>query len=133
MLFVGFTGTQQGMTPFQIETFTKLISELKPDQFHHGDCVGADAQAHNLVRGLFPACKIVLHLPDDPRKRAFCLGDQVKRGLPYLVRNRNIVVFSDVLIATPRTREEELRSGTWATIRFAKKIGRKLHVIFPAP
>jgi len=133
MVFVGFTGTQHGMTEFQFLAFANLIGELRPDQFHHGDCVGADAQAHNIVRGILSECKIVLHLPDDPRKRAFCSGDRVRRGLPHLVRNRNIVLFSDVLIAAPRTREEELRSGTWSMIRFARKVGRKSHLLFPAP
>ena len=38
---------------------------------------------------------------------------------------------SDFLIGMPKSEFEELRSGTWATIRYAKKIGIKVMIIFP--
>ena len=57
---VGFTGTQIGMSPLQKKTFTKLIKFLLADNkitsFHHGDCVGADADAHNIVKQLSDNC-----------------------------------------------------------------------------
>lgn len=41
-----------------------------------------------------------------------------------LARNRRIVAAVDVLIAAPETDREELRSGTWATIRYARAAGK---------
>jgi hypothetical protein len=67
--------------------------------FHHGDCVGADEQAHVIARicGFF----IVIHPPTDPRKRAWCTGDFVMTPAPYLDRNAAIVRSTVVLVAAP--------------------------------
>jgi hypothetical protein len=108
--------------------FTRLYAV----EFHHGDCVGADAEADDLIAQI-GGCKIVIHPPDNPRKRAFKTrypGRIVLPAKPYLMRNHDIVDATDILIAAPKTNEEELRSGTWATIRYAMKQGKevlKLH------
>lgn len=44
----------------------------------------------------------------------------------YMKRNDRIVHHADRLIAFPRTRKEEQRSGTWATIRRARKAGKQV-------
>jgi len=49
---------------------------------------------------------------------------------PHLDRNRPIVDSCDVLLACPHGPEEP-RSGTWATIRYARKVGRKIFVFWP--
>ena len=38
---------------------------------------------------------------------------------------------SDILIATPKEKEEQLRSGTWATIRYAKKTKKIVFLVYP--
>ena len=43
--------------------------------------------------------------------------------LPPLVRNARIVQAADLLIAAPEQDIEQLRSGTWATVRAARKKG----------
>jgi hypothetical protein len=35
------------------------------------------------------------------------------------------------LIATPSTDDEQLRSGTWATVRYARKAKKRIKLIFP--
>jgi hypothetical protein len=50
---------------------------------------------------------------------------------PYRVRNRDIVRDTETLIATPSEPVELLRSGTWSTVRFARKLGRAVWVILP--
>ncbi len=55
---------------------------------------------------------------------------RVLESKPYLERNRDIVDASEVLIACPSTREEVMRSGTWATVRYARKKGMKITLIF---
>ncbi len=129
---VGFTGTQHGLTPGQWEELGEWLLRLRPSEAHHGDCIGADAQFHQRVRELLPQARVVLHPPRNPGKRAFCQGDEEKAPRAYLRRNRAIVRASDFLLAAPSQREEKLRSGTWATVRFARSRFCPLHLILPA-
>jgi hypothetical protein len=128
---IGFTGTQQGMTPAQEKTFKDLIKRLNPTEFHHGDCVGADLHAHYLIKYLFPFVKIKIHPPLDSSKRAFAEGHSKYIPKPYLERNKAIVNMTNSLIATPKTKDEQLRSGTWSTIRYAKSSNKKVYIINP--
>lgn len=127
---VGFTGTQEGMTEEQIAVLLLMIKSMTPFEFHHGDCVGSDAEAHVIVHALgIPIC---IHPPMDTKKRAFCDGArEIRAPLPYLERNKEIVVFSDVLIATPKSKQEHLRSGTWSTVRYARQRGKTVWIINP--
>jgi hypothetical protein len=131
---IGFTGTQIGMTGPQKRTFetifdTRFKSHLI--HFHHGDCIGADAEAHEIARQYGTSVKIHIHPPINDSKRAFKKGDTYYEAKEYLDRNHDIVNSSDILIGTPRSQEEELRSGTWATLRYAKKNGKKYVIIYP--
>jgi len=129
MTDVGFTGTQIGMTAAQKETFRGILRFLDPTSFHHGDCIGADAEAQGMAAEM--DCPTVGHPPDNASKRAFCDDTRSHPTKPYLERNRDIVDSVKVMIATPKGFEEELRSGTWATVRYAKRIGRYVHIIWP--
>ena len=49
---------------------------------------------------------------------------------PYLKRNEDIVNKCDVLIACPIDKNKEiLRSGTWATIRKARKLNKTIYLL----
>ena len=126
---VGFTGTQAGMSQAQKEALYALLQELDPSEFHHGDCIGADQEAHLIVSALLPACNIVVHPPTDDRKRAFMMGREEREPKEYIQRNRHIVVETDVLIATPKEMKEVLRSGTWSTLRFSININKPHYLI----
>jgi hypothetical protein len=126
---VGFTGTQQGMTQAQLEKLHYLLSALEIEELHHGDCIGADIEAH--VIGRVVNLKIVVHPPANSGKRAWAShADEYRRVLPYLARNEIIVEETDCLFATP-SGEEKLRSGTWATIRYARKRQKVVTIIWP--
>lgn len=129
---IGFTGTQRGLTDKQAIAVGYLFSTWKPRSFHHGDCIGADSDAHILALELMPMARIVIHPPDNDSKRSGCLGDMILTPKPYLVRNHNIVDATTFLLATPGETEEQLRSGTWATIRYAKKVGKPVLIVFPS-
>jgi hypothetical protein len=51
--------------------------------------------------------------------------------LPHLKRNGHIVDASHVMIACPRLMHEELRSGTWMTIRYARRADKPLAIVWP--
>lgn len=77
-----------------------------------------------------PDARIVIHPPGDPKLRAFCEGAyRVMPPQPYLQRNHAIVDASEILFALPLEAERELqRSGTWATIRYARKRGVEVRI-----
>jgi hypothetical protein len=132
---IGFTGTQDGMSDRQKAQLESELQNLnvpfaEQTEFHHGDCIGADAEAveiaHDIFLEWFHTYQSHAHPPSDPKKRAFHKSDVIHPPEPYLIRNRRIVNATNILIAAPKTDQEELRSGTWATIRYAEKLGRKV-------
>jgi hypothetical protein len=126
---VGVTGTQKKMTPNQYAAARMVLEQLHATELHHGDCVGADEQFHGLAREL--DLRVVVHPPDSDTKRAFCEGDEIRPVAPYLVRNSHIVTETEVLVATPYERTEQVRSGTWSTVRRGVTAGRRVIVVFP--
>lgn len=126
---IGFTGTRDGMTEIQRKTFKELLSIYEPHEFHHGDCIGADAEAHTISKelGFF----VVIHPPRISTNRANCVGDRMEPVKEYLKRNEDIVMASEVLFAIPKTEVEEIRSGTWSTIRKARQEKKTIYIIYP--
>ena len=119
---IGFTGSREGMSQNQKEQFVLLMYHLKPTEFHHGDCEGADAQAHDIVREFFPHVKITVHPPISNYLRAFKKGDTMMPLDNYIPRDERIVDSTDYLIGAPKvTDHEERRSGSWYTIRYARR------------
>jgi hypothetical protein len=134
-LHIGFTGTQLGMTADQRDTLRRLLRnwsfEVVPAyKFHHGDCIGADAEAVPIARGF--GYRIVRHPPVDTRKQAFAYFDETELPEGYLERNQAIVDISDRLIVCPQQFDEIQRSGTWSTYRRMKrKPGYVIYLILP--
>lgn len=98
----------------------------------HGDCVGADAQFDSMARNV--GYSVIMHPPSNSYKRAFCNRRGPTEVLPtkgFIERNHDIVDASSVMIATPKEKDEQLRSGTWATIRYSRKKRVTLTVVYP--
>lgn len=126
---VGFTGTQEGATLQQARKLWLLLRDADPLEFHHGDCIGADEVAHYIAKSL--GIYVVGHPPTNDKKRAFCDCDEWREPLGYLDRNKEIVSEVDAMAACPKSTEEELRSGTWATVRYSRKSNRPVTMIYP--
>ena len=137
---VGFTGTgHQPLTPKQREGLRRALQHWYDqgfETFHHGDCIYADEEAHNLAYEI--GFNIEIHPPLNDAKRAHMARktndpERVKLHLEkdYIPRNRDIVDATWVLVACPKERFNVLRSGTWATVRYARKLGRVLEIIYP--
>lgn len=132
MIYIGFTGTQRGMTILQ----QRVVKELLPREFVaiHGDCVGADADFHDIVRFDHPTARFIIYPSDLLNKRAHCTlwpGDICRPSRPALVRNKDIVGSSDWMIACPGEKQMKIRSGTWSTMRYAQKEDMRVVIVFP--
>lgn len=130
---IGFTGTRKGMTTLQIKQL-EYILDFYPEitELHHGGCIGADKQIHDIVQKDFSNISIHIHPCNITDKRAFCVQrdkDVIYPEKDPLERNHNIVDACDVLLATPKERNEVLRSGTWATIRYAIKLNKNVRIL----
>jgi len=99
------------------------------ESFRHGDCIGSDEEAHNIAAEVLGVDKIFIHPPKDNKKQAFCESPHILPPLDYLIRNINIVRAADILIAAPKTETEELRSGTWSTVRRAREMNRPVIIL----
>jgi len=128
MLKLGFTGTRHGMTDKQEKELEKLVKAKDFTEFHHGMCIGSDEQAHTLVSSIYPNSIIVGHPPKAVSTMATLPCKKILDADSYLRRNKSIVDSSDYLIATPDAKERA-GSGTWKTIRYARKKGKRIYII----
>ena len=130
---VGITGTRYGMSNKQKDRLQQFLKEKQILEIHHGKCIGADEQAHTLALDKTANIpKIIIHPPVDKRLEAKIQtncdeleGIEIIELEPkeYILRNHDIVDSVDVLVATPKTKYESVRSGTWSTVRYARKKG----------
>ena len=108
---VGFTGTRRGMTQVQLDQLAFVLGIVgipSGQEFHYGTHESvrllADEQARNLA--------VLLGFTPVPH--------HARRG-EELQRDRDMVGLVDLLVAAPLTDREEVRSGTWATVRYARQ------------
>lgn len=139
-MIYGFTGTRKGLKKPQAHELFRLFKEYDESitdsniTLIHGGAPGADeiCDSYSVLLGY----EIEVH-PCKPDRYLYWInkGDGVIRTIYHiekpLIRNRKIVYKCDMLFATPSGMEEELRSGTWTTIRYARQAKKRLVIIFP--
>jgi hypothetical protein len=112
-----------------------LISVCNPIKEHHtGGCIGADEEYIEITSKLFPDCTYHEHPCNIPGMRSYFdpgLEHIIYDEKPPLDRNHDIVDAVEIMIGTPKTEDNIVRSGTWATIRYSRRVKRKIIVIFP--
>jgi hypothetical protein len=137
---LSFTGTRDGLSVPQqgrLVSWLCLDADPFPTEFHTGLCVGADELATKIVHEFALAGReprIVGHPPDDDKlvsARARSLCRELRPPRPYLERNHAIVDETETLVACPKGMSEEWRSGTWATVRYGRKQGKRVVIIWP--
>ena len=136
MPITGFTGTKDELTSQQRDVLHETLASIDSYTLHHGDCVGADEEAHKIAYSL--GYDIVVHPPTSDKHRAWCgqgqTGVEILNPRPYLARNKDIVLSSEILVACSGTMNELVRSGTWSTVRYARSHTldhSKIYIIFP--
>jgi hypothetical protein len=134
---VGFTGTREGMADEQRRAFIRWAANAGVTEFHEGCCIGADDDAFDVMTSAddigFTRPRIVAHPPTNRAAvshSALMFADEQRTPADYLTRNRNIVDAADLLTACPKGPEEQ-RSGTWATVRYARKVGKPVVIFWP--
>lgn len=131
-MHLGITGSSTIVTPRQVEALRFLLWHLRTqgfEYFHFGDCIEADAIGADIA--VECGYHLWAHPPINPYKRAFHFTHRAEIPKDYPVRNRDIVDFGSLMIGIPDTDYEKLRSGTWSTLRYARKQGKPRIVLLP--
>jgi hypothetical protein len=137
-IHIGVTATQRGASPAQLWWLRGQFALAKRRYghvtLHHGDCVGGDAEAHELA--LEFGFDIEIHPPQNPDKRAFCgIGEErtvIHPTKGYHGRNFDIVHDSQALLGMPEGHQSSYpRSGSWATLRVAIKQSKPIRYCLP--
>lgn len=139
------TGRARELTDREKLLVTMTIASLEDvGEITTGGAYGVDTAAHQAAvlhhPGIFVYKRIIV--PAAPHNRHLVLeanrhsesniiewAEQGKTvAASYMIRNDRLVYHADVLIAFPETLNEETRSGTWATIRRARKAAREVRI-----
>ena len=132
---VSFTGTRRGMSAWQKQQLEAWLKkhEGQVTVFVHGCCIGADLEAHKIVRAIFGKRILIACFPSNAETRGEIPSDAdyVAPRKPPLERNEDIVNWGcDQLLAAPLQMQEIRRSGTWAAIRYAGRKKVKVEIMW---
>lgn len=143
MTTLGFTGTRTLDTvKLQAEMdMARLIDDRRFTHFVSGACIGFDTYAGLLAVRMRPDATHLVIVPAD-RSRvsgwwlAFphVLVQKMAAGSSYADRNERIVAICDFLVALPEHDEDHprsARSGTWQTVRMARRADRGIVTLPP--
>ena len=129
---ISFTGPARRLTEPEVDRITAVVEASPADLYVSGAAYGVDTAAalaayvhRGCVRLAVPRGEVyntdLVHIAEQMPGWEI---EYVDGG--YMARNDRLVELATVLLAFPETQEEQLRSGTWATIRRARKAG--IHV-----
>lgn len=146
---VGITGTRESPSIPQALALSRILNAIARQwahgnaaitavEIHHGMCTGTDETAHYVGRKM-PDVRIHGHPGTDAKGNApyrmpggvFDVTDEPKI---YRDRNWDIVTACGILIACPLFPEKHARSrhsGTWQTVRFARRANKPVIIIRP--
>ena len=112
-----------------------LLMTLDPEESELviGCCVGIDQMVGEegkkfgfKIYGVVPADRLRV----DPLFANYCTSFEfMPDGTDYMDRNSRLIEISYDLHAFPMTAEEEVRSGTWSTVRRARRKGMIVTII----
>ncbi len=130
-MIIGFTGTRNPLNSKQLEWIYRKLYVYRSSlekEFHHGDCIGADEEAHKIAKELeYETFAHPANFPDSRGLRAYCDAYVVYPPLPPLIRDKVIVTVCDKLLAVPGQSYNN-RSGTWTTIGYASDLHKPYEV-----
>ena len=129
-MILGFTGTRRGMTPGQRAALAKCVASL-PARAIHGGAVGADEEFNGFLINAGMRAEDIYVYPASVNRWMLWVdvGNTTYSVAKPLVRNHVIARRCDYLIAAPATAKEVLRSGTWATVRYARRANKSVIIL----
>lgn len=132
--YVAFTGTQRGMTPQQKDAIREFLTGVRFVAVH-GGCIGADADFHDICIKSSECEGVIIH-PSNISSKTMVIAKNAKivwvhEPKPPLSRNYAIVNGCSVLVAAPKELRMTLRSGTWATVRYARQQKKPIVIVGP--
>lgn len=142
ILNIGITGSRRFPRIPQRTRFAGVLARIAERYpgivaIHHGCCTGADELAHHIGRRI-PGCQLFGYpgmdaLGNSPyRMRERGGFTTLHEPALYAERNERIVRASTVVIACPLWPEDDprsVRSGTWQTVRKARKLHKPVLAI----
>jgi hypothetical protein len=143
---LGFVGVRRGLTLDQFQAVSRIVVAQRGrgsltgiEVAHRSNNGWAGADFSRITRWMKSVPKLVLHdcggpEPETPSLSAESMAswaDFTIEATSVPPWNREIVDESDVLLACPPIAEEEIRSRTWATIRYARNAGKYVVVVYP--
>lgn len=135
MIRIGFTGSQGGMTPEQKDRLrgflTYAMATCGDVEFNHGNCIGSDTEASWIAYEV--GCDVHAYPCDIISKWGNAYYGTIWDAHdppPPMERNETLASF-DLLVGAPEQNEEIRRSGTWATVRRARKRATPVYILWP--
>lgn len=135
---IGFTGTRDGMSNKAKDTVYNVLEKYKPDEVHHGNCIGADGDFINICVFQVKIPYIIAHpgmsyFSNVVGPQTTNISDEYKKPDTHFKRNRTIVDSTDLLIAVPKKKPDatEQGGGTWYTINYARKKQKPIIIVWP--
>ena len=125
------TATRDGLTDEQAYIAMQLLDHAL--RLSHGAARGGDSQLHYLAHDRGVPCSIwpADNVPSNLSGLDIWDTDVIHPAGKALDRNHDIILDGHALAAFPRLMQEELRSGTWAAVRFARKTDRPILIVWP--
>jgi hypothetical protein len=132
-----FTGARTGLTPAQLAALRVVLAgyAVPGAVLHNGCAEGADEACLELADILDG---VLVLWPCNAARRLWAFGFvdgrdywSIQPTLPPLERNARMVAAASVVVACPDG-PERTRSGTWSTVREARRMGREVVVVWPS-
>jgi hypothetical protein len=147
VLHTGITGTRYLLSSPQLTSLDMVLLKLAARAeresctlaLHHGCCTGADEASHNIARthggiDIYGHPGIDSHGFSPYRMPSTGGFSFIYPEKPYRTRNRDMVSVCCLLVACPAHPEDDPRSersGTWRTVRFARRACKNIIYIWP--
>ncbi len=130
-MIYGVTGTRK-IAPEQNIIVRKAIEELDDiDTLITGGAYGVDTQAAYAGYLYHRNCHRLIYIPKGKWHNpvTYEYGEVFPVAGGYMARNQAIADDCDILLAFPQTADEQWRSGTWATVRKARKANKEVIIL----
>ncbi len=125
-MLIAISGSREGMTRAQRVACSTILRAWGATGIVHGDCIGVDAEAHEIAMRLGMASYFYPSNLDHYRAHTERRGGiQLAAPAPPMRRNGSIVSDGEALAAFPRPSSR----GTWDAVRKAGQLARPTVVL----